>query len=317
MNSNNIVKQPQLIVSSIDWENSLQDFYHYADVDDTTINTYMKGVRNFIKWIRKNKIEYIDKGVILEYKEYLLTTYADTTASTYFSGVKNFFKFLEEYVGIPNITRNVKSITIERTYRKQALTKKQILKIKTDIESNLNSLQDNRDYVIFNLLLYNGLRTIELNRTNKEDIRCENGRFIIMIQGKGRKSKTQKAVLTDSVAIPLLKYLDMRKADNYQPLFISLSTNTYGNRLTTKSISKIVKQMLKRNGYNSKELTAHSLRHTAITFALLGGASLQETQILGRHADINTTTMYAHNIDRINNAPEHYIEDYLNDIDEN
>lgn len=316
MSSNSIVKQTQLIVNSIDWEKALQDFYNYEDVDDTTIKTYIKGVKNFINWIHDNAIKFIDKSVILAYKDYLLYAYADTTASTYFSGVKNFFKFLEEYIGIPNITRNVKSIPIERTHRKQALAKNQILKIKNDIESNLISLQENRDYIIFKLLLYNGLRTIELHRTNKSDIKYEDGSFIIMIQGKGKKAKTQKAVLMDSVAIPLLQYLEMRKTDTYEPLFISLSTNTYGRRLSTKSISKIIKQMLKRNGYNSKELTAHSLRHTAITFALLGGATLQETQILGRHADINTTTIYAHNIDRIKNAPEHYIEDYLNSEDE-
>jgi site-specific recombinase XerD len=312
-----LVKQNQMDVNAINWEDALQDFYHYADVDAITVKTYAKGVKNFNCWIKKQtNIDYIDKSVILKYKEYLLSTYADTTASTYFSGVKNFFKFLEEYFNIPNISRNIKSITIERTYRKQSLTKEQILKIKADAENNLKSLQDYRDFVIFNLLLYNGLRTIELNRTNKEDVICENGRFIIKIQGKGKKAKTQKAVLMDSVAIPLLTYLNMRKSDTHEPLFISMATNNYGDRLSTKTISKIVKSMLIKNGYNSEQLTAHSLRHTAITFALLGGATLQETQILGRHADINTTSIYAHNIDRLKNAPERYIEEYINSKDD-
>jgi len=38
---------------------------------------------------------------------------------------------------------------------------------------------------------------------------------------------------------------------------------------------------------------------------------LQKAQALGRHADINTTMIYAHNIDRIKNAPERKIEELL------
>jgi site-specific recombinase XerD len=51
-------------------------------------------------------------------------------------------------------------------------------------------------------------------------------------------------------------------------------------------------------------LTAHGLRHTTITLSLLGGASLQEAQAFARHANITTTQIYAHNIERANNKCE-------------
>ena len=52
-----------------------------------------------------------------------------------------------------------------------------------------------------------------------------------------------------------------------------------------------------------------------MTSALNGGATLQETQELARHSNINTTLIYSHNIERIKNAPEYYVEKYLNSND--
>lgn len=292
----------------------LQDFYKNIDVQKETIRTYKKGINNFIQWIKNNGIQPIDKKAIISYKQYLIDTYSNTTASTYFSGVRNLFNFLEEY-GIPNITRNIKGIKVSREFRKQPLTKEQAIKIKESNEQELKTLKQLRDYTIYCLLLYNGLREIELNRANKDDITMIDGKHVLMIQGKGKLDKSQYAVLTDSVLIPLLAYLDMRGEDNHKPLFIGLASNKYGTRLTTKSISRIIKTMLVNNGYKSKKITAHSLRHTTMTSALNGGATLQETQELARHSNINTTLIYSHNIERIKNAPEYYVEKYLNSND--
>ena len=81
--------------------------------------------------------------------------------------------------------------------------------------------------------------------------------------------------------------------------------------MTTRSISRIVKGYLLAAGIDSPRWTAHSLRHSAATFALLGGASLQAVRDMMGHADINTTLIYAHNIDRIRNAAEVNIDSYL------
>ncbi len=57
-------------------------------------------------------------------------------------------------------------------------------------------------------------------------------------------------------------------------------------------------------GFDSERLTAHSLRHTAITQALLAGSPLQEVQQFARHSSINTTQVYAHNLDRLQGSCE-------------
>lgn len=77
--------------------------------------------------------------------------------------------------------------------------------------------------------------------------------------------------------------------------------------MSTRSISGIIKARLRSAGYDSERLTAHSLRHTAVTLSLLGGNSLQEVQQFARHSNIATTQIYAHNLDRAKNKCENTI----------
>jgi len=58
----------------------------------------------------------------------------------------------------------------------------------------------------------------------------------------------------------------------------------------------------------SSRLTAHRLRHTAITLALRGAASLQQAQAMARHTDPKTTMVYVHNMERVQDGAEKYID---------
>jgi integrase len=101
------------------------------------------------------------------------------------------------------------------------------------------------------------------------------------------------------------------------PLFASLSNRNGGGRLTTRTLRRIIKARLRAIGIDSDRLTAHSVRHTCITLALQAGATVQEAQALARHANINTTLIYAHNIDRIKQAPERKVAALLSGNDDN
>ena len=72
-----------------------------------------------------------------------------------------------------------------------------------------------------------------------------------------------------------------------------------------------MKNNLRGIDIDDARLTAYSLRHTAITLSLIGGATAQEARVMARHADINTTLIYAHNINRIKQAPEKKIDELL------
>ena len=81
--------------------------------------------------------------------------------------------------------------------------------------------------------------------------------------------------------------------------------------MTTRSISRIVKGHLKDAGYDTNRLTAHSLRHTAVTLALLQGQDLAEVQQFARHRDISTTMIYNHAVDQERNACSQAVADSI------
>ena len=84
-----------------------------------------------------------------------------------------------------------------------------------------------------------------------------------------------------------------------------------GRRLKTRSLREIVKRAMRLAGFDDDRLTTHSLRHTAVTLALLGGASLQQAQSMARHANINTTLVCSHDLDRVSQAGEFAVDGML------
>jgi integrase/recombinase XerC len=76
-----------------------------------------------------------------------------------------------------------------------------------------------------------------------------------------------------------------------RPLLGSCSDRNTGQG-TTRSLRRIIKGRMKAARFDSERLTAHSLRHTAITQALLVGFPLQEVQQFAKHNSINTTCRY-------------------------
>ena len=66
----------------------------------------------------------------------------------------------------------------------------------------------------------------------------------------------------------------------------------------------IAKTAMRQAGYNSSRLSAHSLRHSAVTLSLLGGQSLAEVQAFARHSNIQTTQVYSHAVERIRSMCE-------------
>ena len=154
-------------------------------------------------------------------------------------------------------------------------------------------------------MITTGLRTIEVIRADIGDLRAIGNDTVLYIQGKGHDEKTDFVKVSEPVEMAIREYLKNRNTtDDSQPLFASEANRNKGDRMTTRSISRIVKGKLINAGFNSDRLTAHSLRHTAATLNLLNGGTIEETQQLLRHTSINTTMIYSHHLDRMRNNSE-------------
>ena len=124
-------------------------------------------------------------------------------------------------------------------------------------------------------------------------------------QGKGHEEKATFVKLAPPVEEAIRAYLKARgPADKTAPLFASIAHRNSGQRMTTRSISRLAKEHLVNIGLDSDRLTAHSLRHTAATLNLLNGGTIEETKQLLDHASIDTTLIYSHALERAKNKSE-------------
>jgi integrase/recombinase XerD len=304
----------ELIDSSlIDFSRYLPEFIAEQDIKENSKGTYQRALAQFFSFMATKALQPTSND-ILEYKQFLIAQeLAAYTITTYLVVVRKFFTWIESKKIYPNIAKNIKGMKSPRGFRKECLSNGQIKRVLKEIDQTTN--QGKRDFAIINLLLRTGLRTIEIQRANVLDIVSYVDEAKLYIQGKGRDTKDDYVFLTYTSLKPILDYLRFRgKTDESAPLFTSISDRNNGDRMTTRSISRLVKDALLKAGIDDKRITAHSLRHTAITNALLGGATLQEVKTMARHANINTTLIYSHNLERMTNPAERVIDKYMEEI---
>ena len=278
-------------------ESWYQKFLSYLDTSDKTVETYKRALRQFFLFLHQRGISQPVREDILNFRDELKNTgHSPATIQTYITVVKLFFRWTSQEKLYPNIADHIKGAKIGREHKKDYLTADQVREVLSTVEQN--TLQGMRDYAILVLMLTCGLRTIEVSRANIGDLRVLGDNTVLYIQGKGREGKSESVKVPKRVEKAIRSYLMMRGyTHDTDPLFVSTSNNSKGARLTTRSISGIVKQALKNAGYNSNRLTAHSLRHTAVTLALLSGVDLAEVQNFARHKNITTTMIYNHAIE--------------------
>ena len=282
-----------------------------CNVRESSIIAYRGGLRRFITWLGERGLLSATRETIIAYKRDMESqSLSANSLSTYLVVVRKFFEWLEGMKLYPNVAKGVKGAKTGRGFKKDCLTREQAIELLAGIDRS--TLLGKRDFALVNLLIRTGLRTVEVARANVADIRQEGGEARLLIQGKGRDSKDDFVLLTQPALRPLRAYLQDRGVlDDAGPLFVSLSDRCLGGRLTTRTIRRIVKDGLREIGLDSNRLTAHSLRHTAVTFSLRGGASLQDAQAMARHASINTTMVYSHNVKRFDQAGERKIDAWL------
>lgn len=287
------------------------------DLASGTKETYLSGFKAFCWFVRSTSLDFdeLTRDDVKSFKEYLVNEkkLKPATVSSYLASVRSFYAYSEDN-GIENIAHRVKGVTDSRSFKKEPLTPDQAQRLLASIDRSTE--KGMRDFAILNLMLRTGLRDIEIVRANCKDIQTKAGVDVLYVQGKGRASKDSFVVLTPKALSPITTYLEKRgNVNELDPLFASVSSRNAGERLTVRSISRIAKSALRAIGIDDERYTAHSLRHTAITFSLLGGATERDAQQMARHANITTTMLYSHDIDRIKHAAEREIDNVLDQPD--
>jgi integrase/recombinase XerC len=237
----------------------------------------------------------IDPLIIRKYLGHLHSHNKKSTIARKLSALRSFYRFL------------LKQGIVEQNPTDMILTPKQEHPIPRylpvdDIFQLLDSIQTDdlfglRNRAIFETFYSCGLRVSETAGLNVSDMDADTG--LVRVYGKGSKERVVPIGLKAMNAISVYRERLEREtgvpSSTDGPLFL----NKYNGRLSTRSIARILNQIV-RNCSLLVPVSPHVLRHTFATHMLDAGADLRAVQELLGHKSLSTTQKYTHvSIDRL------------------
>ncbi len=297
-----------------------REFLEHVEIEKgnslKTVNNYNYYLSRFFKFAKIEKAKDITDDKIREFRLYLnrqpgarahgqkTNTLKKNTQNYHLIALRSFLKYLmkREIKALPPDRielakikeRSLDLISTEELKRlleapMQILKKLDFKNPKNLISKRLKTL---RDKAILELLFSTGLRLSELSSLDRD---IDLSKDELSVRGKGEKIRV--VFISDSAKDAIQEYLKSRK-DLDEPLFVQYSRNgSNSNRLTPRSIERIVKYYALAAGI-SKKVTPHVIRHSFATDLLSNGADIRSVQMMLGHANIATTQIYTHITDR-------------------
>lgn len=245
-----------------------------------------------------------------------------TSINRKLSALHSFYKFLcRRSVGI--MTYNpfdsdegcIRFKNAQKNYiAKRALVTDEV-KTMFDLAKMDNSIIGVRDLLVLELLATTGMRRAEICEIKIGDIQLTQGVYAINIVGKGNKERV--IVASNEVMGIINKYMNMRgitMKDKDEYLLVSHANRKSGSgKVSTNMIYRIVKHYAELADIDPDTISPHTLRHTFATQCIGMGTPIQDVQQLMGHASINTTELYNHSFNIINNNPAEKLTSMYND----
>jgi len=282
--------------SPMNYEEAFVQYLRYErNMSPETIRAYEKDLYQFLRFFSKGSGQPINPTGIttLQVREFLAAlkerNYQKTTVVRKLATIRSFYKFLMRKGHVTtNPLIDIETPKVEKKLPHFLSTE--------EVEKLLNAPQGNtfqavRDRAILETLYSTGLRVSELTALNVSDLDFTTE--VIKARGKGRR---ERIVPVGSFALQAIKrYVEVRSQvprineEDPDALFL----NRFGDRLSSRSIRKILDKYIKVTGLNEKT-SPHTLRHSFATHLLNRGANLRMVQELLGHKHLSTTQIYTH-----------------------
>lgn len=298
MNNIEVKQKDNLVIEPL-----IQRFLNYIDVSENTTKAYNVGLIQFNEYLKANGIKEPTRETIIEFREYLLETHKPKTVNLYLIAVKNFYSWLE-YEGITkDISKKIKGIKLEQRHLKRGLSQEEIKQV-------LGVCKDIREELLVKLMITCGLRCNEVVNIETQDFYKDGDAIMLKVLGKGRDGLKQDLVRIDNRLFELIKeYCKEYNVTDY--LFTSTSNHNTNGKLTTKTIRYIITNLFKKAELDMEMLSTHSTRHTSCELALESGLDLREVSEFMRHRSLQTTLVYAKELEQRNSVVSTTIGNYV------
>lgn len=285
------IEQNQVLDASQITAAQAKQAFDLLDAKEVTRSDYKARIPRFISFIEQHGLK---ASTLLDYRRYLASRndYAISTKNKYFTAAKIYVGILYNAKLIPiDISKDIsgselKGFIQDKKHKKDGVQSSDI----DHLTGYFNRIDDTprakRLKALFSLLIYQGLRQIEIARLDVTDIDLRTGKAFIL--GKGRDDKEPIALhpyTTQAITDYLEAYSKRSGA-----LFTSESNNANGQRITTRSIRQLVKDVLIELDIDN---STHGFRHYFTTTMIKGyKGDLLAVAHYTRHKSIEMLQVY-------------------------
>jgi integrase/recombinase XerD len=262
-----------------------------------TVQGYLTLVRQHLSWLRERgvAIAEVTSQDLLAYQGELLglrkrdgKTYSTAHQMRQVTVLKSLYGFLHRRgFLLTNPAGSLEYPHVEDRLPRAVLSREEARRLVT--APGTETALELRDRAILETLYATGIRAGELASLKLEDVDTEE-RLLRVVLGKGRKDRN--VPLTHAAAEAIEAYLVQARpriqgARRAGLLFLALR----GGRMHDDALNAVIGAWAKNAGIE-KHVTCHTLRHTAATHLLKGGADIRHIQKLLGHASLQTTERY-------------------------
>ena len=200
---------------TINFRKEIVIFIQQLDRSKVTKESYRRMLNSFDDYMKSNCLQCPKKEDIIVYKYYLKheKSLSAATIQKVVVVLRGFFEYLALNEIYPNIMLGVRGEKISTNFKRSSLSIKQLQKLLDKSKKLAVDIEGKRNYAIISLIITTGLRTIEVERANRDDLSMKNDINILYIQGKGRDDKSDYVKLSDNVYQIIESYLLDRTDD--------------------------------------------------------------------------------------------------------
>lgn len=307
-----------------------------------TIESYRYAMKNFKSWLDAESITVPTLQTLKDWHaEIGSRSWSNATKNLHIASVRSFFRWLSNEHGFDNVAAGLEGWESNNEHQRGFLEipemkelinvvdpviQKKIDAAKHKSQRERLALQCLRDKAILTALMCGGLRTVEVSRLRVCDLVKEGGAMMLNVWGKRRAENNRETVKISRKAARVIRdWLAARETvdvvSDESPMFCSLGNNSFGDAITSLSVSRLCKEYLRAAGLKEKAykvddkkivvkpIVAHSLRGSCATCAFQAGASLDQVQQQLRHKNLSTTQRYLEAAKKFKNPVSDIISD--------
>jgi len=286
MTEKSITKYSEL--GSLELKQKAETFFDYLDVNIHTRREYKYRIGLFLEFITTNGF---DRNSFLNFKRFLIDRedLAVSTKNKYLATARIFLKELYRLGILPvEITVNIRSFNQSSKHKREGLNHSEIEALVKRIYALENNERNTRLKALFSLLVFQGLRQIEIIRLDVKDLDLVAKKAYV--QGKGRDDKEGVHLMPETIKT-LKLYMRVNKVAS-GALFRSMS-NRKSERISTMTIKRELKSLFRDEGIDK---SVHGLRHYYIT-TLLERFDVRDVRKFSRHKSLEMLIVYDDEID--------------------